>query len=86
MPDLWKKILFVLPVAGLMIISLGACAHERFHRNLNVLHEDFHAQPHSRAAHDRFHEGVRDLHEAEHDRGYYRDRFYERDPYYGDPY
>jgi len=79
----WKKTFLALPLAGLLVTSLGACAHERLHRDLGVLHEDFHAQPHTSAEHRRLHEDLRDLHEAEHERGYDGDRFYDRDSYNG---
>jgi len=70
-----------LPLAALLATSLGACAHERLHYNLNAIHEDFHSQPHSRAEHRRLHEDLRDSHEGAHERGYYGGRAYDRDPY-----
>ncbi|HEV8713679.1 MAG TPA: hypothetical protein VGX03_12745 [Candidatus Binatia bacterium] len=67
----WKKTLLALPMAGLLVMSLGACAHERLHRDLSVLHEDFHAQPHTSAEHRQFHDELGVLHEEAHERGYY---------------
>ena len=78
-----KTLLVGLPLAALLATSLGACAHERLHRDLNAIHEGFHSQPHTRAEHRRLHEDLQDLHEKEHERGYYGDRSYDRNPYYG---
>ena len=79
--QLTKTALMVLPLAGFL---LSACtAHERFHHNLEALHEEFHESPHTSAEHRRFHEDLQALHEDEHARGSYGDRYYERDPYYG---
>jgi hypothetical protein len=77
-----RTLLLSLPLAAVLVTSLGACAHERLHHDLNALHEDFHSQPHTRAEHRRLHEDLNALHEDEHDRGYYGGRAYGRDSYY----
>ena len=76
---LTKMSLFVLPLAGFL---WSACtAHERFHQNLDALHEEFHESPHTSAEHWQFREDLRALHEDEHARGSSGDRYDERDPY-----
>ncbi len=79
--QLTKTALVVLPLAGLLV---SACsAHERFHYDLDALHEEFHEHPYTSAEHRRFHEDLQALHEDEHARGSYGDRYDERDPYSG---
>ena len=86
-----NRFLFGLPLAALLVTSVGACTHQRFHQDLAAMHEDFHSQPHSRAEHRRFHEDLEDYHQDAHDRGYFDGRAYERDSnyrggYYGGVY
>jgi hypothetical protein len=78
-----KHTLLAVPLAGILSTTLGACAHERFRRDLRAAHREFHGQPHTRAEHRRFHEELEDLHRDYHDQAYSGRRYSERDPYYG---
>ena len=75
-------LLLSLPLAALLALSVGGCAHQRFHHDLASAHDDFHSRPHSRAEHRRFHEDLEDYHDEAHDRGYFGGREYGRDAYY----
>ena len=71
LPHFHKTLRAVLPLAGLASLLMAACTpHERFHQNLQELHEQFHEYPHTRTEHRRFHEEVEDLHQDYHDRDY----------------
>jgi len=69
-----KRIVLALSLSG-ALLTLGACAHERFHHDLGATHREFHTQPHTGAEHRRFHEEIEDLHRDYHDRDYYRDYY-----------
>jgi hypothetical protein len=76
-----NALLLGLPLAALLTLSVGGCAHQRLHHDLGAAHEDFHSQPHSRAEHRRLHEDLEDYHDEAHDRGYFDGREYGRDSY-----
>ncbi|MEW6298164.1 MAG: hypothetical protein AB1671_10545 [Thermodesulfobacteriota bacterium] len=71
-----------------VLLTFGACAsgHSRFHRNLEVVHDEFHRRPHSPAEHRRLHEALDELHDEYHDRDRYRDPYYGGGFYYPDRY
>jgi cytochrome c biogenesis protein ResB len=78
----WEKSWFLsLPLAAVLVTSVGACTHQRFHRDLRAAHEDFHSEPHTRAEHRRFHNELEDYHEEAHDRGYFDGRADRRGSY-----
>jgi len=79
------RFLLGLPLAAVLVTSVGACAHERFHHELAEMHEDFHSQPYSRAEHRRLHEDLENYHQDAHDRAYGRDSYY-GGGYYGGAY
>ena len=66
-----KRIVLTLSLGG-ALLTLGACAHERFHHDLGAVHSEFHTQPYTRAEHRRFHEELEDVHRDYHNRNYYR--------------
>ena len=76
------RFLLGLPLAALLVTSVGACAHQQFHHDLAEMHEDFHSQPHTRAEHRRFHEDLENYHQDMHDRGYFDGSAYDRESYY----
>ena len=69
-----KRIVLAVSLGG-ALLTLGACAHERFHQDLDAAHREFHTQPHTEAEHRRFHEELEDLHRDYHDRDYYGDYY-----------
>jgi hypothetical protein len=74
----WRNTLpIALPLAGLLLTSLTACTpHERYHRNLSRVHDQFHERPYTREEHRRLHETLDELHDDYHDRDRDGDRYY----------
>jgi hypothetical protein len=80
-----RSLLAVLPLAGVLLFTMPALAHDSHHREhdkLDDLHREYHQHSYSKSQHRRFHKWLKQEHRGSHRDRYRGSRGYDNDRWY----